>query len=220
MDNGFANWPEDAKNAALELQADKQTSPIPSKDAFKENFSSLFCESMDDALLLMKRFSFLTNSQSSELSKIHFKAKPKLGLGSVLHSKENGYLLCLQATCDTVRGEGLFFFIPLEASAYAPDIVVPHGNFENKPSYICLTVPEKCYTKSLSLNFGPIDEEIGHIPVSYDSHRKIYYVIGVDRTKYRWLANLKYKRALRIAQNMSQEISRIGFDEFEPFRKN
>ncbi|WP_211254188.1 hypothetical protein, partial [Pseudosulfitobacter pseudonitzschiae] len=53
----------------------------------------------------------------------------------------------------------------------------------------------------------------------YDEQREIYHVSDANNTDYRWLANLKYKRALRIAQNMSQEISRIGFDEFEPFRK-
>ena len=219
MDDGFSSWPEAARLSAVERQVSNQESPLPPKAAFEENFSSLFCSSREKALLLMKRFSFLTNSQSSELSKIHLKAQPKLGLGSVIVSKKDEFLLCLQATCDTVRGAGLFFFVPLEIDADAPDIVVPHGKTDNEPNYICLTVPAKCYTKSLSVDFGLIDEKIGHIPVSYDSRNKIYRVTDANGAEYRWLANLKYKRALRIAQNMSQEISRIGFDEFEPFRK-
>lgn len=220
MESGFSAWPEAAKNSALGRQADKQASPLPSKDTFSKNFSSLFCDSIETASFSMRQFSFLTNSQSSELSRVHLKTPPKLGLGSVIHSARDGYFLCLQATCDTVRGAGLFFFVPLEVSSdSAPDIVVPHGETDNKINYIGLSVPQKCYTKSRSLDFGIINEAIGHIPICHDTQREIYHVSDASGSDYRWLANLKYKRALRIAQNMSQEISRIGFDEFEPFRK-
>lgn len=220
MEHGFSDWPEAKRQEAYERQGDKQASPIPSKDAFLKSFSSLFCDTIEAANFSMRQFSFLTNSQSSELSTIHRKTSPKLGLGSVIYSNTDGYFLCLQATCDTVRGAGLFFFVPLEeVENDAPDVVVPHGKIETNVKYVGLSIPPKCYTKSRSLDFGSIDESIGHIPIQYDDQRKIYHVTDADRVDYRWLANLKYKRALRIAQNMSQEISRIGFDEFEPFRK-
>lgn len=220
MEDGFAGWPDAAKKSAEARQENKQTSPLPSKDAFSKNFSSLFCETTELANISMHQFSFLTNAQSSELSRIHRKTAPKLDLGSIIYSESDGYYLCLQATCDTVRGAGLFFFVPLEVVDNAtPDIVVPHGETDKKPNYVGLSVPEKCYTKSRSMDFGVINEAIGHIPICYDVQRKIYHVPDATGSDYRWLANLKYKRALRIAQNMSQEISRIGFDEFEPFRK-
>jgi hypothetical protein len=220
MERGFSAWPEPDKKAAHERQHDKQASPIPSKDAFSKNFSSLFCDTIEMASFSMRQFSFLTNSQSSELSRIHKKTPPKLGLGSVIHSEVDGYFLCLQATCDTVRGAGLFFFVPLEiVDNETPDIVVPHGKCDTQINYVGLSTPPKCYTKSRSLDFGVINDAIGHIPICYDDERDIYHVPDANNTDYRWLANLKYKRALRIAQTVSQEISRIGFDEFEPFRK-
>lgn len=221
MERGFSAWPDQDKQAAVGRQQDKQASPMPSKDAFSKSFSTLFCDTIETAISSMRQFSFLTNSQSSELSMVHRKAPPKLGLGSVIFSDaDGGYFLCLQATCDTVRGAGLFFFVPLEVvDSDTPDIVVPHGKNGALINYVGLSVPPKCYTKSLCLDFGVINDAIGHIPICYDEQREIYHVPDANNTDYRWLANLKYKRALRIAQNMSQEISRIGFDEFEPFRK-
>ncbi|MFN4062427.1 MAG: response regulator receiver domain [Paracoccus hibiscisoli] len=221
MERGFAAWPDKDKQAAVGRQQDKQASPMPPKDAFSKSFSTLFCDTVETASFSMRQFSFLTNSQSSELSMVHRKALPKLGLGSVIFSDaDGGYFLCLQATCDTVRGAGLFFFVPLEVvDSDTPDIVVPHGRNGALINYVGLSVPPKCYTKSQSLDFGVINDAIGHIPICYDEQREIYHVPDANNTDYRWLANLKYKRALRIAQNMSQEISRIGFDEFEPFRK-
>jgi len=220
MERGFSGWPDQDKTAALERQEDKQASPLPAKDVFSKNFSTLFCDTIETASFSMRQFSFLTNSQSSELSMVHRKVPPKLGLGSVIYSDTDGYFLCLQATCDTVRGAGLFFFVPLEiVDSDTPDIVVPHGKNGGDVNYVGLSIPSKCYTKSRSLDFGVINDAIGHIPICYDDKRDIYHVPDACNTDYRWLANLKYKRALRIAQNMSQEISRIGFDEFEPFRK-
>lgn len=221
MERGFAAWPDKDKQAAVGRQQDKQASPMPPKDAFSKSFSTLFCDTVETASFSMRQFSFLTNSQSSELSMVHRKAPPKLGLGSVIFSDaDGGYFLCLQATCDTVRGAGLFFFVPLEVvDSDTPDIVVPHGRNGALINYVGLSVPPKCYTKSQSLDFGVINDAIGHIPICYDEQREIYHVPDANNRDYRWLANLKYKRALRIAQNMSQEISRIGFDEFEPFRK-
>lgn len=221
MERGFSAWPDKDKQAAVGRQQDKQASPMPPKDAFSKSFSTLFCDTIETTSFFMRQFSFLTNSQSSELSMVHRKAPPKLGLGSVIFSDaDGGYFLCLQATCDTVRGAGLFFFVPLEVvDSDTPDIVVPHGRNGALINYVGLSVPPKCYTKSLSLDFGVINDAIGHIPICYDDQREIYHVPDANNTDYRWLANLKYKRALRIAQNMSQEISRIGFDEFEPFRK-
>jgi hypothetical protein len=181
----------------------------------------MFSDTLEEAEFWMHQFSFLTNSASSELSKVHRNVAPKLGLGSIIYSKNEGYLLCLQATCDTVRGAGLFFFIPLDKTQEggSPDIVIPHGqNAYMQPDYIRLSVPAKSYTKSRSLDFGEIDEAVGHIQIDYAPDEGAYQVKDASGTTYRWLANLKYKRALRIAQNMSQEITRIGFDEFEPFR--
>ena len=166
------------------------------------------------------RFSFLSSSNSSELSKVSRTVLPKLGLGSVLHSEKSGYLLCLQASCDAARGDGLFFFVPLDSTKRAIDVVVPHLTPEGDPNFICLEVPKNCYTKSLTINFGKIDPKNGGVPIMFNEARNIFHVLCNEKNEYRWLANLKYKRALRISQDVSQQMSRIGFDEFEPFREN
>ncbi len=212
-------WPTDLINTVKARQQNTHN-PRPSKGNFKSDFSTVFSSSRDAAIHSMMHFSFLTTSQSSELSKIHRKTPPKLDLGSIIHSDGEGYFLCLQATCDTVRGAGLFFFVPLRpATNGTPEIIVPHGKTDNQVNYVGLSVPKNSYTKSRSMDFGAINDAIGHIPIPYDSQRDYYHVSDVSGNDYRWLANLKYKRALRIAQNMSQEISRVGFDEFEPFRE-
>jgi len=220
MERGYSSWSAQDQQAAHNRQQNKQESPVPPKAAFADFFSTLFCDDIESASFAMRQFSFLTNSQSSELSMVHRRTPPKLGLGSVIFSDTDGYFLCLQATCDAVRGAGLFFFVPLEIVGNdSPEIVVPHGRNGALINYVGLSVPPKCYTKSKSLDFGMINDAIGYIPICYDEQREIYHVPDAKNVDYRWLANLKYKRALRIAQNMSQEISRIGFDEFEPFRK-
>lgn len=210
-------WPADIVSTA-KARKENASNALPTKASFKNDFSTLFSETRDAANQSMMHFSFLTNSSSSELSKVHRTVRPKLELGSVLHSDIHGYLLCLQATCDAVRGDGLFFFIPLKITDGRPDIVIPHGKTDAEPNYIGLAVPKKCYTKSVSLNFGVINPAIGRIPIGYDKGKEIFQVLDLNSNEYRWLGNLKYKRALRIAQDVGQQMSRIGFDEFEPFK--
>lgn len=217
IEHGHEKWPEDLRKVA-EARKQNASNPKPTKEGFKRYFSTVFSESRDAATDAMMHFSFLTNSRSSELSLVHRTVLPKLELGSVVFSEKLGYLLCLQATCDAVRGDGLFFFVPLVVASASPGLVVPHKCKEGKPNYIGLEVPPKCYTKSLSLNFGTIDSKIGRIPVNFDEKNGVFQVLDAEKNEYRWLANLKYKRALRIAQNVSQQMSRIGFDEFEPFK--
>ncbi|MDO8986007.1 response regulator receiver domain [Cypionkella sp.] len=211
-------WPPEILTAAKARNENKNNTK-PQNSYLKSDFSTLFSESRDAANQSMMRFSFLSSSNLSELSKVSRTVLPKLGLGSVLHSEQSGYLLCLQASCDAARGDGLFFFVPLNIVKSSPHVVVPHLGANGEPNYIGLEVPENCYTKSLTINFGKIDSAIGGISISFDGDRKIFCVNSNAKIEYRWLANLKYKRALRISQDVSQHMSRIGFDEFEPFRK-
>lgn len=220
INDGYDIWSLEDKSAAEARQIDVANKNLSGKDYVKPYLTSLFYEDSISAVKSMHKFSFLTNSRSSELSKSHLKNPPRLDLGSIIYSSNKKYLLCLQASCDAVRGDGLFFFVPLVEDAKKPDIIIPHGSVNGEINYICLSVPPKCYTQSYSLNFGIIDDKTGHLPINYNEKLKGYYIHDTSNKKYRWLANLKYKRALRIAQDLSQQISRIGFDEFEPFRKN
>ena len=46
-----------------------------------------------------------------------------------------------------------------------------------------------------------------------------FYFEDVAQNKFRWIADMKRRRALRIAQNLGQNMARLGFEEFEPYRK-
>lgn len=211
-------WPAGMLDAAKQRR-ENSSNPKPPHSALKSEFSTVFAESRVSAHQAMMRFSFLSSSNSSELSKVSRSVLPKLGLGSVIYSKESGYLLCLQASCDAARGDGIFFFVPLDTTQNSPHVVVPHIGCGSESEYIGLAIPQNCYTKSVTINFGKIDSRKGGIEISFNKEESIFYVQCHGNKKYRWLANLKYKRALRIAQDVSQQMSRIGFDEFEPFRE-
>ena len=218
--NGYATLAEPDKRQAFSADSAKRMTLITRKNA-KKNFSSVFFSNTAGAKQALLDFAFLTNSRSSELSRVHRKSPPRLDLGSVLYcEKIDTYLLCLQATCDTVRGSGSFFFVPLIQNDAAPDHIVPHGKIDGKIKFVCLSEPESGYTQSRSVSFGAIDPKIGRVSVPYDEKKLGYFVTDKEGVEYRWLGNLKYKRALRAAQRVGQEMSRVGFDEFEPFRKN
>lgn len=118
-----------------------------------------------------------------------------------------------------MRGSGEFFFVPLEIDNSSPEHVVPHGVVAGVVNLVPLGLGDSSYTRSVTVSFGKIDPSVGRVSVPFDSGRGGYFVKDVNGVEYRWLGNLKYKRALRAAQSVSQEMSRIGFDEFEPFRK-
>lgn len=217
IEAGHEKWPPEILNAAKARPANAANRK-PTKGSYKSDFSTVFAENRDSARKHMKHFSFLTNSSLSELTKTLQKTPPKLELGSVLHSKGHGYLLCLQATCDAVRGDGSFFFIPLVPTDGRPDIVIPHKKSKTDPNYTSLSVPAKCYTKSVSLDFDAIDSSLARVPIIFDADKETFHVQDKSRNTFRWLGTLKYKRAMRIAQDVGQQMSRIGFDEFEPFR--
>ena len=76
------------------------------------------------------------------------------------------------------------------------------------------------YTKSVTIDFGDINAEAGGIQIPFDEKKRcVPRFIVPTRMNFDGLQILKYKRALRIAQDVGQQMSRIGFDEFEPFRE-
>ena len=138
----------------------------------------------------MKDFSFLTNTATSERSQFSEGNFPKLDLGSILHNEEHGYLLCLQAICDTVRGNGNFFFVLLEEATDIPDHIVPHGIPDDTSRLVSLNTSPGGYTASISISFGKIDPTVGHIPVSYNEKTSEFFVEDSEKTSYRWLSNI------------------------------
>lgn len=217
---GYKSLSGPAERKKLSVAVHDRMAKLPGKDKIKKHFSNVFFDSSNEARRAMLDFSLLTNSKVHELSVRQKRSRLRLDLGSVLHSSKHGYLLCLQATCDAGRGTGAFFFVPMEVDDHSHDHVVPHSEPADEKRLVCLTVPtSKTYTRSIILNFGEINKRVGGVAIRFDGVNKQYFVKDTAGKKYRWLANLKYKRALRAAQAVSQGMTRIGFDEFEPFRK-
>ncbi len=57
------------------------------------------------------------------------------------------------------------------------------------------------------------------VEAKWDEKIKNYKFTDSCDIDYIWVADLKRRRALRVAQNLAKEMGRLGFDEFEPYRK-
>ena len=201
---------------------DTQPSTFPGKDKTKECFTSVFQPDFNEARDAMMAFASLTGVQSHPRSSLHGKA-PRLVLGSIIESKENEYLLCLQASCDAIRvSDGdKFFFILLEEKDRKADHIVPRGVGGESNQYLGLSAVKAAYTKARTISFptsGPNGGKVVRATKTQDVSE--YWFTDSEKKLYRWIANLKPRRAMRSAQQVSQALTRIGFDEFEPFRIN
>lgn len=200
---------------------DQAQAPKPlGKKNVLANCSSVFENSIDGGRNAMLAFASLTGTRSHPGSYLHGKM-PQLVLGSVIHSVESGYLLCLQASCDVVRitDDHEFYFVRLEEEDEKPDHVVPIIDDEGSLGFKGLNVVESAYTKAVSLTFSPSGTDAdATVRAQTTPGRKGYFFEDVKGQRFTWMANLKERRAMRSAQWVGNEMGRIGFDEFEPFR--
>lgn len=194
----------------------------PSKKEFRGNFTSLFVNDPEEADNLMKRFAVLTSisSHPRDYEGATQTSCPELGLGAIIKGPRKRYWLCLQASCDSVSLKlnlaHAFLFVPLEEVGQ-PDHIVPLRTIAGKRQFIGLKVPDKGYTQARSFEFYPSSETKTILAVRNERNGNFYFK---DRKgqKFIWIAQMKQRRALRIAESIGQKMTRIGFDEFEPFR--
>ena len=137
----------------------------------------------------------------------------------ILTPDKKTFLICLQATCDTVRRPQLapFIFAKLKSVDYPdrkPVFVVPAVE---RDGFDILEVDENAYTNLDSINFVT-DSDLEVVPAVKSRGRRGFYFVCADGKYYRWLGNAKARRSLRAIQSIAQDMGRIGFDEFEPFR--
>lgn len=196
--------------------------PKPNKSDYEFGWPSVFADNSKDASESMFEFACLTGVRAFPGSRIFNNGSgslPVLRLGTVLR-KSNEYWLCLQAACDSVRVKSKtpFFFVPLEVSSGKPQHVVPVIDELGKITYVGLNLVEKAYTKAISFIFEPIRCDAS-LRVSAERRTSGgFSFTDVRGTSFMWVADLKQRRALRVSQQLGAELSRIGFDEFEPFR--
>jgi hypothetical protein len=204
---------------------DNLTDPKPRKRILEgpTAISSLFGNDLDDTSINMKEFASLTAIRTHPGSYL-FEAGdhwPVLGLGSVVKDQDERYWICLQASCDSVRLDTntAFLFAPLYEENTKPELVIPVLDDAGKVDFLPLKLEKTAYAKTISVVFTP-DENTRTVKATRIRRRKGLYFKSVKRKNYLWVADVKQRRALLIAQRLGQEMGRLGFDEFEPFREN
>ncbi len=191
----------------------------PGKAQFENHFTSLFSNNLASAQSSMQHFAALTGVRAFPESYLHLlsKTEPRLGLGTIVKSADGNFLLCLQAPCDSVRLQGVepFLFVPLELSDTNPDHVVPFKARGKDWDSIGLSCSP--YTLATSIGFLASPETKTVIAKKIANRSNVHFESS-DRGTFRWIADLKPRRALRTAQKIGQDMGRLGFDEFEPYR--
>lgn len=162
--------------------------------------------------------------------------KPSLSLGTIVQDASGDYYLCVQASCDSVRvtAPQPFLFakleiIPEDAISSMKDkieFVVPWKHSGSDKKFVCLKLSDKApYAALVSIIFPPTEDE--KVVAKKLDNGTLYFeaaTIPVGKRaekhkRYLWIADVKRKRALRTVQFIGQEMGRIGFDEFETFRR-
>lgn len=83
-----------------------------------------------------------------------------------------------------------------------------------------LNMPKDSYRSMSVVAFSPLLGGKQVVEAEWDENRKEYiFTDSCRQHEYSWVADLKRRRALRTAQNLAQKLGRLGFDEFEPYRK-
>jgi len=111
-----------------------------------------------------------------------------------------------------------FLFVPLVLSDDLPEVVIPVVGSRGAIQFVGLCTPAVAYAHSHSIWFEP-DETSRTVVARRLPKRRGLFFRSVDSTTYKWVADLKQRRALRAAQKVGQSLGRLGFDEFEPFRQ-
>jgi hypothetical protein len=210
-------------NGNMDVFANLIGAAKPTKKSFPVEISTFFSADRPTARAEMREFAALTGVKGHPGSHQYANGKrfPKLGLGTVLQDSNGNYLLCLQASCDSVRIKvpRAFLFVPLEvATAEKPDHVVPIKRRGQPPGYIGLLMNKRSYADTVAYKFEA-DTKTLTVTAQRIRRRSGLFFQTEDGHVFRWIADLKQRRALRTAQQLGQDLARLGFDEFEPFRQ-
>ena len=206
----------------LDLFLKKERPPnSPKNKVFEENLPTLFSDSQETARSQMHEFAALTGVRAYPGSLPYHSGQlfPRLGLGTIIRDKDRNYLMCLQASCDSVRIKkvGDFLFVPLDTEDIKPEHVVPIPlpRHAHKFKHIGLSTSTASYRVVRSIKFSACQKTK---TVNAKRIRGRFYFKDTDGEPYLWIADLKRRRALRTVQRLGQNMGRLGFDEFEPYR--
>ena len=193
----------------------------PGKDHANQALTSLFAGSVENTLAVMRRFAALTSigSHPGTLGVRTGEYVPSLGLGTVVMDNGGRYWLCIQASCDSVRVEKPqpFLFVPLVEVLDKGEHVVPRQRNGGQIEHVALSLEDLGYAKGRSIEFSPDPNTERVLAEKRGRPRKLRFK-STNGNTFEWVADLKHYQALNVAQKLGQEMGRLGFDEFEPFR--
>ena len=193
----------------------------PGKDHANQALTSLFAGSVENTLAVMRKFAALTSigSHPGTLGVRTGEYVPSLGLGTVVMDNGGRYWLCIQASCDSVRVEEPqpFLFVPLVEVPDKGEHVVPRQRNGGQIEHVALSLEDLGYAKGRSIEFSPDSNTERVLAVKRGRPKKLRFE-STNRRTFEWVADLKHYQALNVAQKLGQEMGRLGFDEFEPFR--
>ncbi len=202
------------------LKEDNKPPGFPKNRSIKKNLSTLFSDSMEAARSMMHKFAALTCVRSHPGSHLYRCGElvPKLGLGTIIQDEDNTALMCLQASCDSVRikDETSFLFVPLTRETCKPEYVVPIVTDTGRSEFTGFSASKNSYCKAKSMVFSPCSDTETISAKKTDSGD--FYFKDTKCNCYRWIADLKHHRALHTVQRLGQQMGRLGVDEFEPYR--
>ena len=193
----------------------------PAKSQFKRWLTSFFAGDHATTRDVMKAFAALVGT-GSHPGTYNVRADgyiPSLTLGTVVRERSGNYWLCLQASCDSVRvkEDRPFLFVPLVEVAEGGRFVIPAKISGNRIDHVALDVEEYGYAKARSIVFEP-DPNTRRVLASPLGRPKRLRFQSKNRRTFEWMADLKHYHALNVALQLSQQMSRLGVDVFEPFR--
>lgn len=151
---------------------------------------------------------------------------PSLHLGTVLRDDEDGYWLCLQPMCDSVRipeGGRAFPLSPLAVVGAKDefDLIVPvpppESDSGSDPAPMWLRLRRKTQPHHTKMPvFLPASEGVPVCPTG-DSPSE-WRLKDANGVGYAWIAELRPQHGQRISNDNAGQISRVGLDESEWLR--
>lgn len=146
-------------------------------------------------------------------------AAPVLALGTILKSTGAAdspeYWLCMQPSCDCyIRSGGpirAFPFLVLAVAAERFNLLAQEGN---------LFVRLRWDAKPYKIEMIVFEANSPNQAVVSQLEEKEYWFQSAGGKRFRWLGELKFPQAQRVAQSLSSETGRVGLTESEWLRRN
>jgi response regulator receiver domain-containing protein len=180
------------------------------KEHLHKRMHPLFHNSNDDGAKAYSRFARLScfhRERAIALSLDDF--KPLLTLGTVLKDADGRFLLCLQPVCDCIRltcnVSQRFLFGEFDQNVDSFDLVANDGAADVKLSFSVSPF------RLSSIGFDPAN--LTEVYGSRDDGG--FRFVSADGKNFSWIGELRRLVAQRFASRFSEQIARIGLEEFE-----